>query len=322
VKRHASAEELACLAEDVLGRRKSKRVRAHLAICSHCTLVSKELTGVSVLLSKSHFAAIPDHLSVRLEATISAEARLRTSQEPATEASRGELPDRSARQAQGKGTGRRLSGWLSGPGIRVVAAAGAVAVVVEGGFEIANHAPGSSSNGAASAPGHSRQENPAAGALTFGPSLSYRHGNHQDTIRTVTAATNFVPSKMRNQVASAMGFTTSPSAATGGQDANQPSATAKSGQSSPAPLRSAQDLTKTPYSSFHGIPLTQLTGCVDAVAAGHTVLLVELANFEGKAATIIVVAAKAANHADAWVVGTSCGPLAKDVLYHLSVARI
>jgi hypothetical protein len=322
VKRHASAEELACLAEDVLGRRKSRQIRAHLAICSHCTLVSRELTGVSVLLSKSYFPAMPDHLSVRLDATISAEARLRTSQEPATEASRGELPARKTRQAPGKRARQRLSGWLSGPGIRVVAAAGALAIIVAGGYEIASHTPGGSTNGAASAPGNAGLGHPAGGGLTFGPSLSYRHGNHQDTIRTVAAATNFVPSKMRNQVASAMGFTTSPSAASGGQAANPPSATATSGQGSPAPLRSEQDLTKTPFSSFHGIPITRLMGCVDAVAAGHTVLLVELANFEGKAATIIVVAAKAANHAVAWVVGTSCGPLATDVLYHLSLARI
>ncbi len=66
-----------------------------------------------------------------------------------------------------------------------------------------------------------------------------------------------------------------------------------------------------------------LTSCVDKLAAGETVLLVELAKFDGKPATIIVVAAsKPAGSADVWAVSPSCSAGNTHVLDHTVVAHI
>jgi hypothetical protein len=66
-----------------------------------------------------------------------------------------------------------------------------------------------------------------------------------------------------------------------------------------------------------------LTSCVDKLAAGKTVLLVELAKFDGKPATIIVVAAsKPAGSADVWAVSPSCSAGNTHVLDHSVVAHI
>jgi hypothetical protein len=52
------------------------------------------------------------------------------------------------------------------------------------------------------------------------------------------------------------------------------------------------------------------------------VLLVDLARFEGKPATIIVIAALAASPAEALVVGSACSASAQDILAHAVLGHL
>jgi hypothetical protein len=60
----------------------------------------------------------------------------------------------------------------------------------------------------------------------------------------------------------------------------------------------------------------QLQGCVNLITGGAQPLLVDLARYQGRPATIIVQAATAGQPATAWVVGTRCSPTSRDVIAH------
>jgi hypothetical protein len=62
--------------------------------------------------------------------------------------------------------------------------------------------------------------------------------------------------------------------------------------------------------------LAQLSGCLTRVADGQPVRLVDLAQFRGSAATVIVTKATSSRAAQVWVVGPGCSRSASDVLDH------
>jgi hypothetical protein len=66
---------------------------------------------------------------------------------------------------------------------------------------------------------------------------------------------------------------------------------------------------------------SQLSGCVANVAGAQNVLLVELANYEGHPATIIVLATASQRSAEVWVVSDSCSASDRHALAHLKVPR-
>jgi hypothetical protein len=57
-----------------------------------------------------------------------------------------------------------------------------------------------------------------------------------------------------------------------------------------------------------------LQGCVDKVAAGRTVLLVDVAKYQGLRATVIVVSSKAGGPAFIYVVGAQCSAANSDII--------
>ncbi len=63
-------------------------------------------------------------------------------------------------------------------------------------------------------------------------------------------------------------------------------------------------------------PPNALSGCVSLIAAGRKVLLVDIATFDRKPATIIVTARKGPAAAQVWVVGSGCSSTTRDVLAH------
>ncbi len=312
MKRHASADQLADLAVGALRPRKAGRIAAHLAGCAHCTDVSDQLTGVSSMLASVPFAPMPAQLSSRIEATLAAESVQRLASEPATEAGRRDLPARG-RHSSPTGQGRRILG-LSGPASRLVAAAGALVIIGAGGYEIAAHVntgastPGTASAGSAHVP---------ASQLSLGPSVKY----HQDStgatksLPTVRSDTNFTSANLGTKAVASMTAARQqgavPNAGSGGT-ARAPSFSS----AHPAPTANSADSTAKRSQD-------QLTGCVDKIAAGQTVLLVELAKYDGKNATIILVAAvKPAGSAEAWAVSPSCSAADTHILDHVHVAHI
>jgi anti-sigma factor RsiW len=75
---HVDASVLAELDAGLIVGRRATRIHAHLAGCERCAQVSAGLSAVSVLLAAAPRQAMPEAVTRRLTATISAEAAART----------------------------------------------------------------------------------------------------------------------------------------------------------------------------------------------------------------------------------------------------
>jgi hypothetical protein len=306
MSRHASNDDLACLAADCLKPRKAARIQAHMSQCPQCTQVSEQLAGVPTMLASTSysFPAMPDQLSARIQTALAAESGQRLASAPPAEAGRGELPERA-------GSSRR--GWrmpsFSAPSSRILATASALIILAGGGYEIATHVSGQPSQ---SASGSAGAEVPRAQAsqLSLGPNVTYGGDTTPTrTIQTVTSDTNFVPQRLGPQVVAAVraarlsGAVGAPHSSTG----------------TLPPATSGTDI----KNSADGAAMSQaqLAGCLDRLAPDRAILLVDLAKYSGKPATVIVAAANSSLSAEVWVVGHGCSASRGDVLDHRKLTR-
>ena len=123
--------------------------------------------------------------------------------------------------------------------------------------------------------------------------IQYQHDGHPTVITPVQTGTNYRSARLTQQVSSVI-------AAHRGQFSSAvPAVTPNSGTAAP--------------------PRT-LSGCVSRIAAGRTVLLVDVARFDHEAATIIVTARQGAAAAQVWVVGPGCSATASDILAHRALS--
>ena len=99
---HPDADTLAACREGLLGRRRSARIRAHLARCSRCASLDHELAAVTSLLASAPAPRIPDELAARLDTVLAAESAARARGEsPAADgipATAGGIPATAARR--------------------------------------------------------------------------------------------------------------------------------------------------------------------------------------------------------------------------------
>jgi hypothetical protein len=301
--RHASAEELALLAEGELRRRKAARITAHVATCTQCTYVRAELSEVPAVLSAVPYPPLPQTLSVRIESAIRIEVNHRLAAAPATEAGRGVLPTRSRRQRAS--TGER--GWhlpgLSIPATRRVAAAGAVVLVGGGGYLVASNVVSRVPTSSSASPGPP----PTSQSMTAGPNVTYGSHGSQHTIHSVSSQMNFVPSQLRTQVLAAYH-----EAQVKGEAGN----VSLGGTSSPAASPLYGNAASAPEGSAaagSGVG-TRLAGCMMAIADGRSVLLLDLAKYEGSPAVIIVLGGTGPSQAEVIVTANGCSATSPDVL--------
>jgi hypothetical protein len=313
VTRHASIEDLARLADGDLRPRKAARISIHLAGCGLCTENSRQVQAVPGILASAQFPPMPETLFGRIEMAISAESSVRVAAQPASESARRTLP------ASG-GPARR--GWRPPPlssrlALRVAAVAGAAVVVAGGGYEIATQAgggqstPSASSAGSVHGPHAGGAGQPGVTPVKFGPAVEYGHNPHMRSITTVETNTNFHSASFRQETAAAL---TSVDRSHYNR-ANQSLAVTPAAGSKAAP-------TPAMLPTF-GVPdLSKLRGCVTLVAAGRNVLLVDLAKFQGKAATVIIVGRDSSGPAEAFAVGPGCSSTVDDILAHEELPRL
>jgi len=293
VRGHADAETLAAFREELLSRRKAARVSAHLAACSRCAGLDAQLTEVSALLTASTAPPMPDALTARIAAAIAAEAAARaaTTADHAVATADGTV----AVGAAGGGTGphdraarpARPSRAPSGPGrarlaLRVAAVTAAVVVVAGGGYGVARlltanpesaTSAGAGNEAAPAAGGHGAASEKTPGGLGA-PSAA----RSAPTARIVSSGTNYQPGQLKTQVSAVLTqHRAGASAAAGFSQANQPTASAP-----PVPA------------------------CVPHVTGGKRPLLVDLAKYRGRPATVIVIPGATSGTLRALVVAGRC----------------
>jgi hypothetical protein len=323
MNRHATLDELARLGADDLRSRKAARIGRHLATCPSCTERNSQLSAIPALLSSVQFPEMSASLAVRIDSTLAAEAANRLAAEPATEAGRRDLPDRSARGRARRRLDRPRTGrpaWrFPVPATRVLATAAAIIVVGFGGYAIATHA-GVSSSGSSASSGVASP--PVSSQVSLGPPVTYRENDSSRTIQTVNASTNYQPATLADQAGAALSEARMEgmrSGSTRSYDTNlAPTSTANSNSTFGSPATAAA-----------GSAPSKLTGCIDRVIPpGQVVLLVERANFEGKPATILVTApasvsgTTSSKETEIWALGEACSATNSDVLDHVKVARL
>jgi hypothetical protein len=311
VKRHATVDELALLGADCMKPRRAAKLKAHMAACAQCTQLSNELVAVPNVLASASvaFPPMPEQFSARIDTALAAEATNRLASEPATEAGRRDLPARSGRAGQTK-RGWRLPGF-SVPATRVLAAVGALVIISAGSYEVAAHVGNnltSSSSSSAGAAAPSAQTRP----LTFGPALTYKHGGVFSTIRTVRTNFDFVRAQLVAQAVAAVRTARLKGAisAPGTRASSVPAASAGT-------TKASSNAVNRPGSN-----VSQLTGCIGLVAANQSLLLVEVAYYEGHPATIIVLAATSSRPAEVLVAGQACSQSRRDILVQLTLPHL
>jgi hypothetical protein len=309
MSRHVDAEMLGRFRAGDLSRSRAARIAAHLRGCGRCAELSRQLAGVTELLASVPVPPMPEHLASRISSSLAMEAARRAERDAAAGADRADRADREHRAAGAARARRRpWRGFAAPVAVRALAAAAAVVVLAGGGYAIlhgtASPTSGPSSSGAASGrksvPSYARPAGLPSSGMSFGPALDYRTSAGPASFRPVASADNYRPGHLTAQVASTL-------VRFGQLHAAEEPATRTIQTATPGTSPAATG-------SFGGVPVGVIEGCVNRVAAGHRVLLVDLARYRGERATVIVISGPAPASDHLWVVGPGCSALSSDVL--------
>ena len=292
---HVDAESLALCAEGLLSRRRSGRIRSHVASCPECAAAQARLTEVPALLAQVPPPPLPPGIAARLDAALSAEAARRAAPDAET------VPEHAAAHPPGT-TSRPRADQPRGPRLRMPVLARVLAttgvLVVAGGVGYAvsqsSSSPGTSSSSAgSSSPGSAAVPSTVAGpdsrATASGITPAGQGGGVQFTVRH-----SGTPYRKYTLAAQAAALLATPSAGLNG------------------PGKATGGLSRQAASPA-------LTGCVDKVAgpalvhAGE-VKLVDQARYQGHPATVIVVQATPAQPGTVYVAGDRCSASRGDIL--------
>jgi hypothetical protein len=299
--------------EGDLGQRKASQISAHLAGCDRCSALSDDLGGVSTLLARAGPPPrMPDGLTARITSALAAEAAGRA----AVPAGNGAAGERNGLADRRRSRRPRLPRMSSRAALRGLAAAAAVVLVAAGGYEIAVRSGGSPPSGTAASGRAARPATRAPGdgvmapALpAAGPALRYQHAGRQASVTPITTDTDFTPAKLTSQVTAEVtrygaGFSrTGPNVTLPGQSGRTPAAV------------------PTEHSAtFGNLKVSVLRACVNRIAAGQLVVLVDVARYNGTPGTVIVTEGAATGPMGIWVVGAGCSASRSDVLAHTTAA--
>jgi hypothetical protein len=307
---HVSAETLARYRQDDLSPSRSARISAHLSRCSRCSGLNEDLGGVTTLLASVHPPPVPDNLTARIQSAVATEAARKVALPAGSKLAAAAAGSGAAGPADGGGPrhelvpgGFRRRGWhprlpdmTPKFALSAVAAAAAVVVLGVGMYEVVSSGPSPSSSSAAG-PDAAKPASEGS-APTRGPALQYQRNTLQASITPVSTGMNFTPGRLSAQAASAV-------------------AKYGSGGTTAGPMSSATHapLAATGHpATFARLAVAALQGCVNRIAAGDLVELVEVARFQGSPATIIVTEATEGGPRQVWVVGTGCSASRSDVL--------
>jgi hypothetical protein len=275
---HVDAESLALCAEGQLSRRRSERIRAHVATCPECAAAQARLAEVPALLARVPLPSLPPGIAARLDAALSAEAARRTTQAPGLAPERA-TPARSPEAVPAPRAPRWRRPRLP-VAARVLAVAGVLVVAGGVGYVVSSQSsPSTSASSSAPRAGagaaHSAQARPDLQAPALGTTFTVTH-----------SGTRYLPHAFATQAAGVVARSS-----TGLSPGSQAGQSRRSG---PA-----------------------LTGCVIRVVGARRareVKLVDQARYRGHPATVIVVEATSTEPAQVYVAGTRCSASDPDIL--------
>jgi hypothetical protein len=297
---HVDAESLALCAEGLLGRRRSGRIRSHVARCPECATTQARLTEVPALLARVPPPPVPPGIAARLDAALSAETARRAAQEPGTAQQPGTAPDDTVPAQRPAsmpipGAGTPRPGGPRGPRLRipvsarVLATAGVLVAAGGVGYAVAHSSPSSSpSPGSEAAPSR-----PSGNAAVRSPgSISSATGQGGGTVQ----------------------FTVRRSGTTYRKDTFARQAAALLKARSAGLLHPGEAIGGQSRHAAH----SALAECVEQVAGTpavekREVELVDRAHYGGQPATIIVVAASG-RPGMVYVAGRRCSASERDIL--------
>lgn len=332
--RHVSAEKLARSRDGELSRAAARRVAAHLTGCARCQADADALAGLPALLAETQLPPMPDHLAARIETALATESAHRAAGSPARHLARAGAGRRSGLSRWVvTGEQARRRGWRSGPGRRILATAAAVAVIGGGGYALVSSLGGAPNTSASSPSGASAPRStagsaaapvplPSAGAPhsglnapdvggtsgafrsgavsapDFGPMEQYIRDGRAARFTPVRTSANYLAADLGPQATATLARVRALPPAVGGGPGH-----GSAGQGSAG--------------AFSAATLARLPGCVGRVAGGQSVLLVDLASFQGAPAIIIVTAPPgSAAGTQVWAVAAGCSGSGADVLAH------
>ncbi len=316
MSRHIRAESLARYRAGDRGGRKAARIAAHLAGCARCTALDEDLAGVTSLLASAPAPPMPEQVTARIQAALMAEAARAPA--PAAAAARprthrlATVPPggRRSRHAAGRtaaGSRMRLPGPRPQLAARALAATAVAAAVVGGIYGISQlgSAPGSGSSGTAGglAAGPARK----VPAPHSGPTVRYNTSAGPASFTPISTGTNFQRQGLASQARKAM--------------LAGPNKPAMMGPAASAGRTPGQHESATGLQSFGGMTVASLRGCVMRISAGRQVLLVDIDRYQGRPATVIVVAAAAGGTSGSrvFVVGPGCSGSDSDLITSASL---
>ena len=295
---HVDAEDLALGREGLLGRRRTVRIRAHLARCSRCSEVDAELAALPALLALTAVPPMPADLAARIDAVIAAEA---ASTQPADGAQPAGSPAPVAAPAPGSvpASGGRPPRGRPTVARKVLALAAAAVVVTAGGGYLLSRLPSSTSGtSASSAAAPATAKGPAARP---GGQVNAPAGSGGFTV--ISSGTDYQPARLPAQIAAVL---TRYGLRPTGAHASGPTASGPTTQAAPKQTPTQQVLEPS--------RLAALQGCVARITAGQRPWMVDESRYQGRPATIIVLAATARSLTEVWVVGPACSASRSDVL--------
>jgi hypothetical protein len=297
---HPDADVLAEFREGLLGRRRSARIRAHLARCSRCASRSSELAEVTELLASAPAPKIPDELAARLDGVLAAEsaARARAAIPAAADRGTGTAPDAADGADGGRPrkarSGRAPRPWR-GTALRAASVTAALLVIAGGGYGVSRlvqGGPGGVSASLGSRAGNGPQAGSSEqGGPTFAGSAGAGPANGPAVLPNIRRAaaglpviesgTDYLPGRLPAQVQAVLArFPVSPAGQT-------PAA---------APGQAA------------------LRGCVNLITGGRGPRLVDVARYQGRPATIVVTEAAGGRPGQIWVAGPGCSAGTRDLI--------
>jgi hypothetical protein len=304
---HPDADTLATCREGLLGRRRSARIRAHLARCSRCASLDHELAAVTSLLASAPAPRIPDELAARLDTVLAAESAARA---------RGESPAADAIPATADG---------------IPATTGATTGAADGGSGPAGQAGPRPSRPRSTRPARPRRVTALRAASVtaallviagggYGVSRLLQGGNSAEN-SPVSGGSHSLPRVAPGVRVPRQGGNSAPGPPgaglmipSGGVSLVHSGTDYRPGQlAAQAEGVLARWLAQSGGQSTSSVPTT-LAGCVMLFAGVARPILVDEASYGGRPATIIIRAPAAGHPGRVWVIVPSCSAAGRQLI--------